>query len=535
MDDFINDKLLKTLNKEELLYFYEHFNNDNLLKTKKKIFENKKEIIFDSFIKKKSKNKLIQIHLTKEKVFDEHNDDFLLFLNNHIDKNKALFHELFEDIDNLCDQLYDKIINGEEINYELYIKKEDIQYINNYFIKNYQITPLMLAMRHSYNYTTLGFLTHLLKNKIYFDIHYKNSFGKGLFDYMTHIKLGDYYHSSTNVASLLENLVNFYLNSLKNNDNKHINLNELGKVDKTGNTMLMRFISSANDDNHIMSESTIRIIFRFILKENNFDCLNLSQINHNCESLLTILSKKNNFYALMISMISRFYVKNQQCHQCFEIVDNLGNTPLIYLCKNRKNFTYLDSFYFFNMKIDFNYVDNNGNTALMYALKNKIRKNIVRRLFERWNGNNFMNHENESFFYLLCKNNFLDLSLRCMYHTTKNQILDYHEAKNHSALYYLIKHEIEQETKYYFSGKNKKMKKELWIENDFDNYLNSYSKENEFLSNNDIKKLIDNLDRGMHSKYGFLKKKLFERYLPILIDNNILNNDLSNYIPQLLY
>ncbi len=533
--EHIIDKLIKNLDKHELIYFYDKFEREHIAQAKKSILNQKKEIIFDSFIHKQSINRLIQIHLTKEKVFEEHNDDFLLFLKNHIDRNKAVFYELFEDIDNLCDQLYDKIMNGEEINNELYTKKEDIQYVNNYFIKNYQVTPLMLAMRHSYNYTALSFLTYLLKNEIYYDIYYKNSFGKGLFDYMSHIRLRDYYHTFTNIATLLGNFVSFYLNSLKNNDNKSITLNELEKIDKTGNTMLMNFISSANNDNHIMSELIIRIIFRFILKENNFDCLNLSQINQNGESLLTILSKKNNFYALMNSIISRFYIKNQQYHKCFEIVDNLGNTPLIYLCKNPKNFTYLDSFYFFGMNIDFNYVDNNGNTALMYALKNKIRKNIVRQLFERWNGINFVNNENESLFYLLCKNDFLDLSKRCINRLDDNKIFDYHNPKNQSALYYLIKHEIKQETKYYFSRKNKGMKKELWNENDFNNYLNYHSIDNEFLTNDDIKKITDNLCIKMHSKYGYFKRKLLERYLPILIDNNILNKDLSNYIPELLY
>ncbi len=560
MNDIINQKIIQCLNTEEQLYFTKNYEEKDFKNLKKMILEQNKELIYYDKIKNMTKEDIFYLYYSNELIKNEkdkiNNYGFRSYLFLYMCNND--FEEIYARLNKMCDDLYEKIINGEILYFNIYAIKENEYYMNEYFIDTYNTTPLLLALRHSHFETNVHYIKHLLENKIYFDINYRNAYGNSIFEMIPYLLKKIEESDMVNLKNLMYSK---FLSEIY--DTFSLKIEEFGKINKDGNTIYMNVLLSKNT-NYIVF-MILKLISLHEKKGINSTSIekifNIYQINNNDETLLNIFSKNINkieYYGLIplyydyvtnylnnnifYKMLNILYYRNYTDNQYKNLIDFVrinknGETPLINLCKYRQihYLTFFDGckqLYNCSLKANIDYVDNYNNTALIYGLKRKISKEST-RFFELSNNKNHVNNEGETAFYLACKNG--NLGFASIIYEKDLTNTDVYPKNQPSALYYFLKKQGEEEYKNYL---NKKSNLAYIITNKSDrmkvNELFNYGKNKKLFSKKrkkyDIKEVFDTWNQNIDS-YNFIQKKIFIlRYKPFLIKNNILTEDLASLI-----
>ncbi len=501
-----------------------------------------------------------------------HNDFLLSELS--INEDEVLFK--------ICDELYEKIINGDEINGDYYSKSEYLKKINKYFTENHKTTPLLLALRHSHFESNIKYLFYLFGKNIYFDVHYRNSYGNSIFDMMPYLinninlllnNLSNYDELAQRLEEILKKkkCLNIWKKDLYNKYLKQIfkkfssEINNFALTNNDGNTIYMNVLLSKNKNYIALMLSCLVSLICNIETNSHQKLFNIFQINHNDETFLDILSKLKfnkeelivssamqkfvliNFKKIILDALYYLYYSGYKYYEYksfdeFLRINKNGETPLINFCKNNKlhliaNFSGYNSMYKCSLAKNIDYIDNNNNTALIYALKRNSSKKSL-NFFQNSNNKSHINNKNETAFYLACKKGYLGFVSDIYEKNLTNS--DIYPKNKPSAIYYLLEKQGKEEEKDYL---NKQCNLAYIITKKSDrikfNKLLNYGENKKLFSeksqNYDIKDLIDKWNPNNQS-YNFLHKKIYNlRYKPFLIENNVLSLDLITEIRKLLF
>ncbi len=501
--DIINKKIMDVLNEEEISILLNSFDNENLIDLKSYIFNKKK----------------------KEKVSED---------------------------------LYNNIINGEEIDTQLFKIKNIEIYICDYFKEKYKTTPLLLAIRHSYLLSNIQFIKFLFKNKIYFDLNYRNEKNNSIFDLIPFLyKNIEKLNKTTNVYQYLEIYqIKWYLNDFY--DNFFKDLDEFNKTNDDGNTIYMNVLLSKNKvyKNYMLKKFLSFTYFKdsSIVKKS----INLYQINKNGETLLKLFKNTANFRNENDFFFFNYFYDNENI-ELSDLIDmdlfktnKDGKTIITHFIENKKMnkiLNFCEKISKTPLKSKLNIADNSGNTPLMYVLRINPEKlyyyrAIILKFTTYLDNLNYVNDKKESAFYLACKNGLTNIAIYIYKNDFKNT--DKYPDNEPSSIYYLIQDEFSEK-----QYKNKELNNELVDEADrlkFNDFLNYGKNKNLFLRKSkeyDIKELLDTYEKdikkrnkkdGIYQLYYVLQKRIFVfRYQKFFIDNNILVLELFNSIPNLLF
>ncbi len=454
------------------------------------------------------------------------------------------------------EELYDNITCGEEIKFLLETTFY-INYLNNYFIKKYKTTPLLLAIRHSYSMSNIKYIKYLLENKIYFDLHYRNESNNSLFDLLPYLfkNIRKYYIDYMNGYGdgFCVSILKIYLNEVY--DLFFKNLDELGKTNTDGNTIYMNVLLCN-------IESYQKFMFKkllYLMRNKNVtlikNLLNLQQINKNNETFLELFAKSSFKSRFKYNFFDYIFGNNIIDLSDFVRIDNEGKTTITHFIENKEIDFVIEICQKINnesleLKSKINIPDNSGYTPLMHALK--LEEYVYWYRYKLWkfikllDNLNYVNDKKESAFYLACKHGYMDSVIYIYTNDLTNT--DIYPDNEPSSLYYLIQNDfIHEKCKSFNNG----IKKEIVEEKnriklyDFFNYgknRNLFRKNSEKY---DIKDVLDihriniqnnKKNEAIYQFYYVLQKKIFrERYKKMLLDKDILLPELFGDMFKILY
>ncbi len=492
------------------------------------------------------------INNINKKIIEALNEKELSILMNKYKKNNLedLKTEIFNrTINKRCEELYDNITYGEEICTDLLKSKNNINHINDYFIKIYKTTPLLLAIRHSYSLSNVKYIKFLLEKKIYFDLNYRNESNNSLFDLLPYLyKNLKKYNDYLNVYQLKSYLDEIY-------DLFFRNRYELGISNTEGNTIYMNVLLSN-------IETYQRFMFKklFYLTINTDTSLikkslNLEQINNNNETFLELFAKNSFKYHFKYDFFE--YILRNDILDILNLlrIDKDGKTIITHFIENKEIDVAITicqkiNNFFLELKSKINIPDNSGYTPLMYALQ--CEEYVYGYRYKLWkfikliDNLNYVNDKKESAFYFACKHGYMDIVIYIYRNDLRNT--DIYPDNEPSSLYYLIQNEfIPEKCKSFNDG----IKNELTEKKDRDqlNDFLIYGKNKKlFLEKSekyDIQSILDTYrinimkmkkNEAIYQLYYVLHKKIFKmRYKKMLLNNDILLPEMYENMFKLLF